>query len=64
LKRAIKGTYVSVTPPHLGRYINEQVFRFNERDKDDGKRFREVVSSVTGKTLTYDELIGHAKGAT
>ncbi len=53
-----------MTPPHLGRYINEQVFRFNERDKDDGKRFREVVSSVTGKTLTYDELIGHAKGAT
>jgi hypothetical protein len=54
-----------VTPPHLGRYIDEQVFRFNERDKDDGKRFREVVSSVTGKRLTYDELIGHStKGAT
>jgi transposase-like protein len=65
LKRAIKGTYVSVTPPHLGRYIDEQVFRFNERDKDDGKRFREVVSSVTGKRLTYDELTGHsAEGAT
>ena len=38
LKRAIKGTYVSVMPPHLDRYIDEQSFRFNERDKDDGSR--------------------------
>lgn len=59
LKRAIKGTYVSVTPPHLGKYIDEQAFRFNERDKDDNKRFKAVVSSVTGKRLTYNELIGH-----
>jgi len=59
LKRAIKGTYVSVTPPHLDAYIDEQSFRFNERDKDDGNRFRIVLNSVTGKRLTYSELIGH-----
>lgn len=59
LKRAIKGTYVSVMPPHLDRYIDEQSFRFNERDKDDGNRFRIVLSSVTGKRLTYSELTGH-----
>ena len=59
LKRGIKGTYVSVTPPHLDRYIDEQVFRFNERAMGDGNRFRMVVSSVKGKRLTYSELIGH-----
>jgi transposase-like protein len=59
LKRAIKGTYVSVTPPHLDAYIDEQSFRFNERDKDDGNRFRIVLKSVTGKRLTYSELTGH-----
>jgi hypothetical protein len=65
LKRAIKGTYLSVTPHHLGRYIDEQVFRFNERDKDAGKRFREVLSSATGKRLTYEELTGQtAESAT
>jgi hypothetical protein len=63
LKRAIKGTYVSVMPPHLDRYIDEQSFRFNERDKDDGNRFRIVLESVTGKRLTYNELIGHTAEA-
>ena len=46
-------------PPHLDRYIDEQSFRFNERDKDDGNRFRIVLKSVTGKRLTYSELTGH-----
>ncbi len=58
LKRTIKGTYVSVDPHHLDRYLDEQVFRFNERDKNDGRRFSEVLSSVTGKRLTYSELTG------
>jgi hypothetical protein len=29
LKRTISGTYVSVEPLHLFRYIDEQSFRFN-----------------------------------
>jgi transposase-like protein len=58
LKRTIKGTYVSVEPFHLGRYLDEQAFRFNERDDVDGNRFRKVVSSVAGKRLTYAELTG------
>ena len=29
LKRGLKGTYVSVEPFHLFRYIDEQVFRYN-----------------------------------
>ena len=57
LKRALKGTYVSVDPVHLGRYLDEQTFRFNERKDNDGGRFRKVLSSVTGKRLTYKDLI-------
>ena len=38
LKRAIKGTYVSVEPFHLFRYLDEQAFRFNERSGSDGDR--------------------------
>jgi hypothetical protein len=60
LKRTLKGIYVSVDPIHLGRYLDEQSFRFDERRDNDGGPFRKVVSSVTGKRLTYDELIGNA----
>lgn len=58
LKRSIKGTYVSVMPPHLDRYGDGQAFRFNEREKDDGGQFCMVASAVVGKRLTYHELIG------
>jgi transposase-like protein len=36
LKRAISGTYVSVDAPHRQRYVDEEVFRFNERKLNDG----------------------------
>ncbi|MEO8450029.1 MAG: IS1595 family transposase [Gemmatimonadota bacterium] len=58
LKRGIKGTYTSVDPFHLFRYVSEQVFRFNERSGNDGDRFRSVLGDVVGKRLTYAELIG------
>lgn len=60
LKRGLKGTYVSDEPFHLGRYVSEQIFRFNERTDNDGGRFRKVLSSVVGKRLTYQDLITHA----
>jgi len=62
LKRAIHGTYVSVEPFHLFRYLDEQAFRFNNREDSDRRRFTKVASSVLGKRLTYAELTG--KGAT
>jgi hypothetical protein len=31
LKRGLDGTYVAVEPFHLSRYVDEQVFRFNNR---------------------------------
>src|SRR5438876_6469658 len=58
LKRGIKGTYVSVEPFHMFRYLDEQSFRFNERFGDDGDRFKTVIKQIVGKRLTYKELIG------
>jgi transposase-like protein len=68
LKRGIKGTYVSVEPFHLFRYLDEQAFRYNNRgNKDakvnDGDRFEMLASHVIGKRLTYAELTGKV-GAT
>ncbi|QIN81689.1 IS1595 family transposase [Rubrobacter tropicus] len=60
LKRGIKGTYVSVEPYHLFRYLDEQAFRFNEREGVDGERFQKALGSVAGRRLTYDELTGKA----
>lgn len=61
LKRAIKGTYVSVEPYHLFRYLDEQTFRFNSRHGNDSERFQRVTEQVVGKRLTYAELIGNTK---
>jgi len=58
LKRAIKGTYVSVEPFHLFRYIDEQSFRYNERKTTDVERFRKVLGSISGKRLTYARVKG------
>ncbi len=58
LKRAIRGTYVSVEPFHLFRYLDEETFRFNHRKQFDAGRFERVAGSVVGKRLTYKGLIG------
>jgi transposase-like protein len=58
LKRTIKGTYVSVEPFHLEKYVTEQTFRFNERKGNDKERFLELLNGVTDKRLTYSDLIG------
>jgi transposase-like protein len=58
LKRGLKGTYISVEPFHLFRYLDEQAFRFNERKTTDAARFVEALSNVTGRRLTYKQLIG------
>ncbi len=63
LKRTIRGTYVSVEPFHLFRYLDEQSFRFNERKGTDASRFREALSMVAGKRLTYEQLIGAGQEA-
>lgn len=58
LKRGIRGTYVSVEPFHMFRYLDEQAFRFNERFGNDGDRFETVMQQIINKRLTYKELTG------
>jgi len=58
LKRGLKGTYVSVEPFHLFRYLDEQAFRYNECKGSDADRFVEAAGSVFGRRLTYKELTG------
>jgi transposase-like protein len=59
LKRGISGTYVSVEPFHLFRYLDEQTFRYNNRNvMDDGGRFLLALAQITGKRLTYESLTG------
>lgn len=71
LKRGLGGTYVSVEPFHLFRYVDEQAFRFNNRNdatrqdshgepvkKTDAERFQIVMGQINGKRLTFDKLTG------
>lgn len=58
LKRTIKGTYVSVEPFHLFRYLDEQTFRFNNRDGKDADRFLVAMGAMPGRRLTYKRLTG------
>jgi len=63
LKRGLTGTYVAVEPFHLDAYVDEQVFRYNNRaTKDnplnDADRFVLAVSQIAGKRLTYAQLTG------
>jgi transposase-like protein len=59
LKRGINGTYISVEPFHLFRYLDEQAFRFNNRkEMNDGDRFKLAMKQIVGKRLTYAELTG------
>jgi hypothetical protein len=58
LKRGINGTYVSVEPFHLFRYLDEQAYRFNNRKMNDAERFDLAVKGMVGKRLTFDQLTG------
>jgi transposase-like protein len=63
LKRGISGTYVSVEPFHLFRYLDEQSFRYNNRaTKDnplnDADRFHLAMTQITGRRLTFAEVTG------
>ncbi len=62
LKRTIGGTYVSVEPFHLFRYLDEQSFRYNDRKLTDAERFHKVLGSVAGKRLTWNKLTSQEVG--
>jgi transposase-like protein len=64
LKRGLRGTYVAVEPYHLDRYIDEQIFRYNNRKDEQGnklsdaERFQIAASQIVGKRLTFAEVTG------
>lgn len=64
LKRDLGGTYVSVEPFHLFRYVDEQSFRYNHRKHADGskiseaERFDSLCNQIVGRRLTYKQLTG------
>ena len=63
LKRGVNGTYVAIEPFHIDRYLDEQMFRYNNRatrnqNVTDSDRFSLAVSQIVGKRLTYAELTG------
>jgi transposase-like protein len=69
LKRGLNGTYIAVEPFHLFRYVDEQVFRYNNRaTRDnpltDADRFHLALSQVAGKRLTFTEVTGKVGGGT
>jgi transposase-like protein len=69
LKRTISGTYVSVEPFHLFRYLDEQAFRYNNRKDENGEkltdsdRFDLGVRQIVGKRLTWAEVTGKTESA-
>jgi hypothetical protein len=59
VKRGLSGTYISVEPYHLFRYLDEQAFRYNNRKMTDGDRVRyRWFAQIVGKRLTWDQLTG------
>jgi hypothetical protein len=68
VKRGLKGTYISTEPFHLFQYLDEQVFRYNNRGSkenpiNDGDRFQLALSQIRGKRLTFAEVTGKAGAA-
>lgn len=56
LKRGLYGTYHSVSPKHLERYLEEFTNRFNERKTTTQQRFEKFLEQ-SEKRLTYKKLI-------
>lgn len=56
LKRSIVGSFHHVSKGHLGRYVAECEFRYNNRSAlgvEDGERAAKIVLGAEGKRLTY-----------
>lgn len=63
LKRGISGTYISVEPFHLFRYLDEQCYRYNQRSTpdnpmSDADRFVMACYKIVGKKLPWNALTG------
>jgi len=57
LKRGVFGSWHHVSREHLPKYANEFAFRWNTRGQTDGERMETAIGMVTGKRLTYREVV-------
>ena len=57
LKRAHKGVYHKISPKHLQRYVNEFSGRHGVRDRDTVDQMTALASGMTGKRITYRDLV-------
>lgn len=55
-KRGMKGVYQHCSEKHLGRYLVEFDFRYNNRDIQDGERAIKALEGAQGKRLTYRRI--------
>ncbi|MBS7787656.1 IS1595 family transposase [Flavobacterium sp. CYK-55] len=60
VKRTIVGTYHQVSRKHLGRYLHETSFRYNNRSLSCGSLFDLALANGTNKRLDYKTLV-HGK---
>jgi len=56
VKRTLHGTYIAPRAFHLDRYLDESVFRFNNRELADAARVEEAIRGVEGRRVTYADL--------
>lgn len=63
VKRTIKGTYIFTSVQHLERYLDEQIFRFNNKDEKDDVRARTIIKQADGKRIMYKHLTATVNSA-
>jgi transposase-like protein len=56
VKRTLHGTYIAPRAFHLNAYLDESVFRFNNRELPDGARLEETLRGIEGRRVTYEAL--------
>jgi hypothetical protein len=57
-KRSIQGSWHHISREHAGRYLDEQCFRWNNRDVDGGERALRAVRQAEGVRLYYRQPKG------
>lgn len=61
MKWTLEGSYRSVSPWHLQKYVDEVAYRYNTRTFTERERMEHSLSRINGRTITYQKLIAHGK---